>query len=174
MGGSGGSSGSYDPSGLSLRAELWGGLASLGAGTVRHSVMPTPQAMNWWWDSFVAPYNLYHVFAGPARVAATVPWTSIAWSVATGTWMNGSSANTRVLARAGNDLNSTRAFALGYVYNTDCTWLAVYEGTTCVSTPPGMLELTIWPLPQGASAVNVTFLNTTTGSPLPGSPTSAS
>lgn len=45
-------SGLTDPDGIGLHNDLWAPSVSLAAGT----------AMMWWWDSYIAPYNLYHHF----------------------------------------------------------------------------------------------------------------
>ena len=43
-----------DPNGISLRQNSWAGMMGGGAGG----------AMNWWWDSYVHPYDLYYQFKG--------------------------------------------------------------------------------------------------------------
>ena len=48
-----------DPKGVSLKQASWAGMMGGGAGG----------AMNWWWDSYVHPYNLYHQFAGAGAYA---------------------------------------------------------------------------------------------------------
>ena len=48
-----------DPKGISLKQASWAGMMGGGAGG----------AMNWWWDSYVHPYNLYHQFAGAGAYA---------------------------------------------------------------------------------------------------------
>ena len=48
-----------DPKGVSLKQASWAGMMGGGAGG----------AMNWWWDSYVHPYDLYHQFAGAGAYA---------------------------------------------------------------------------------------------------------
>lgn len=46
-----------DPQGISLHQQCWAGMMGGGAGG----------AMNWWWDSFVHPANLYFRFTGASK-----------------------------------------------------------------------------------------------------------
>ena len=48
-----------DPQGVSLKQASWAGMMGGGASG----------AMNWWWDSYVHPYDLYHQFAGAGAYA---------------------------------------------------------------------------------------------------------
>ena len=48
-----------DPKGVSLKQSCWAGMMGGGAGG----------AMNWWWDSYVHPYDLYHQFIGAGTYA---------------------------------------------------------------------------------------------------------
>ncbi|MCK6691911.1 MAG: DUF5060 domain-containing protein [Thermoanaerobaculia bacterium] len=66
LSGSGTQTAADDPAGVHLHNSLWAGLFSGSAGT----------AMTWWWDSYTEPQNLYHHFAGPATVAAQIPFAS--------------------------------------------------------------------------------------------------
>lgn len=56
----------FDPRGIgtNLHNGLWSSMLSGDAGG----------AAIWWWDSYVAPKNLYHAFTAPARFARTVDW----------------------------------------------------------------------------------------------------
>ena len=58
----------YDPSnqGINLHNGIWSSATSGGAGS----------AMTWWWDSYVDPKNLYHVFTPLAKVASKMEWTA--------------------------------------------------------------------------------------------------
>ncbi len=51
---SGGSTAQVDPTGISLKQSQWAGIMGGGAGA----------AMNWWWDSWVHPNDLYYRFEG--------------------------------------------------------------------------------------------------------------
>lgn len=48
-----------DPTGISLKQSQWAGMMGGGAGA----------AMNWWWDSWVHPNNLYYRFKGAGAYA---------------------------------------------------------------------------------------------------------
>ena len=54
-----------DPTGVSLRQASWAGMMGGGAGG----------AMNWWWDSYVHPYDLYYQFAGAGKYAKLLDLT---------------------------------------------------------------------------------------------------
>ncbi len=54
-----------DPKGINLRQNSWAGMMGGGAGG----------AMNWWWDSYVHPYNLYYQFAGAGSFAKLMDLT---------------------------------------------------------------------------------------------------
>lgn len=54
-----------DPEGISLRQASWAGMMGGGAGG----------AMNWWWDSYVHPYDLYYQFAGAGSYAKLMDLT---------------------------------------------------------------------------------------------------
>ena len=53
----GGSTTTADPTGISLKQAQWAGMMGGGAGA----------AMNWWWDSWVHPNNLYYRFIGAGK-----------------------------------------------------------------------------------------------------------
>lgn len=55
-----------DPQGVHLHNALWSSALSGGAGT----------AICWWWDNYVHPNDLYHVFTPLARFCEGVPWTT--------------------------------------------------------------------------------------------------
>lgn len=55
----GGSNRSLDPTGISLKQSQWTGMMGGGAGA----------AMNWWWDSWVHPNDLYYRFKGAGAYA---------------------------------------------------------------------------------------------------------
>ena len=54
-----------DPHGINLRQNSWAGMMGGGAGG----------AMNWWWDSYVHPYNLYYQFKGAGAYAKLMDLT---------------------------------------------------------------------------------------------------
>jgi len=53
-----------NPTGIYLHNGLWAGMLSGAAGT----------PMTWWWDSFIDPADIYHVFAPVAAYAEDVDW----------------------------------------------------------------------------------------------------
>lgn len=55
-----------DTEGVHLHNGIWSAMADGGAGT----------AMLWWWDSYVAPQDLFGVYAPLARFVQDVPWTT--------------------------------------------------------------------------------------------------
>lgn len=61
-----GPDGKYDPAGLGTNVHngLWAAALSGGFGG----------GCTWWWDSYVAPKNLWHVYTALARFAARVDW----------------------------------------------------------------------------------------------------
>lgn len=56
----------YDPNGVGTNVHngLWAGALSGGFGG----------GCTWWWDNYVAPKNVWHVYTGLARFAAQVDW----------------------------------------------------------------------------------------------------
>ena len=54
-----------DPTGINLRQNSWAGMMGGGAGG----------AMNWWWDSYVHPYDLYYQFKGAGAYAKKMDLT---------------------------------------------------------------------------------------------------
>ena len=54
-----------DPTGVHLRQDSWAGMMGGGAGG----------AMNWWWDSYVHPYDLYYQFKGAGSYAKLLDLT---------------------------------------------------------------------------------------------------
>ncbi|NLC94482.1 MAG: DUF5060 domain-containing protein [Bacilli bacterium] len=54
---SGGRTYEMDPTGITIHQGLWASIMGGGAGG----------AMNWWWDSWVHPHNLYYRFEGAAK-----------------------------------------------------------------------------------------------------------
>lgn len=56
---SGGGTYQLDRSGIAVKQAIWAGIMGGGAGS----------AMNWWWDSYINRYHLYHLFTGAAKFA---------------------------------------------------------------------------------------------------------
>jgi hypothetical protein len=53
-----------DTQGLLLRQQAWAGFLLGGYGT----------GMNWWWDVYVEPKNLWSAYRGPARILPKIDW----------------------------------------------------------------------------------------------------
>ena len=53
-----------DPTGLQIHDPLWMSLATGSSGT----------AMSWWWDSLIAPHNLYPLFGAVANFCKDIDW----------------------------------------------------------------------------------------------------
>ena len=53
-----------DPTGIGLHNAMWGGMTSMAAMT----------SMVWWWDSWVAPLDLYHHFTAVRTFADSIDW----------------------------------------------------------------------------------------------------
>lgn len=64
----------YDPEGkgVNLHNAMWSAIASGDAGT----------AMIWWWDSYVAPLHLYHVWKPISAFVKSIPWNEGKWQPA--------------------------------------------------------------------------------------------
>ncbi len=62
--GSGDQLGNLDPNGIYFHNALWATLFGGGLGT----------GLSWWWDSYIAPKNLYYHFSPLSTVAALVPF----------------------------------------------------------------------------------------------------
>ena len=58
-----------DPTGIGLHNALWASMTSMAAMT----------SMVWWWDSWVAPQNLYHHFTPVRKFADSIPWVKHKW-----------------------------------------------------------------------------------------------
>ena len=96
-----------DPAGISLHQAMWGGMMSGGAGG----------AMNWWWDSFVHPYNLYSNFKGAGAYAKEMDLSGKSYALlASQSGVSVSNSNTSIM---GYNLN-TRAY--GYLYDKSWTY----------------------------------------------------
>lgn len=55
-----------DPSGIHIQNSLWAAAFSGAAGS----------AMPWWWDTYIAPQNLYNIYTGLAFFTADIPWNT--------------------------------------------------------------------------------------------------
>ncbi|MFW6107377.1 MAG: DUF5060 domain-containing protein [bacterium] len=61
-----------DPRGIHLHNGIWASALSGGAGT----------ALSWWWDNYIAPYDLYRHYKPLADFLADVPWITAGFAPA--------------------------------------------------------------------------------------------
>ena len=102
-----------DPTGVSLHQDMWGGMMSGGAGG----------AMNWWWDSFVHPYNLYSNFKGAGAYAKEMDLSGKTYELITNQEYQINNSNIDIM---GYNLGNK---AYGYLY--DKLW--TYNNTSLVN-----------------------------------------
>lgn len=57
--------GNEDPEGLQIHDAIWSSIANSSSGA----------AMPWWWDSYIAPKNLYSIFAVAAKFVKDIDWS---------------------------------------------------------------------------------------------------
>ncbi len=135
---SGTATGQVDPTGISLKQAQWTGIMGGGAGA----------AMNWWWDSWVHPRNLYYRFEGIGKFSAEMDMVGTTYNrlnVLSGVSVAGGQS-----AILGYRIDSR---VYGYIYDT--TWR--YDQTnTLVKT----VNVTI-PLMSGSYQLRI--FNTDTG-----------
>jgi len=136
---SGSQTASADPTGIALKQQLWAGMMGGGAGG----------AMNWWWDSFVHPNDLYHRFTGPSRFSKLLD-------------LDGSDIR-QLRTLFGTSVGNIRVNLIGYRvdsriygYLYDNTWR--YNNTTLLTKQNVAVEI---PLSNGT--YQITFYNTDTG-----------
>ncbi len=65
----------YDKNGngINLHNAIWSAVASGDAGT----------AMIWWWDSYIQPLNLYHIWQPVSKFVHAIPWSQGRWQPVT-------------------------------------------------------------------------------------------
>ena len=96
-----------DPTGVSIHQANWAGVLGGGAGT----------AMQWWWDSWVHPNNLYYRFEGIAKYASQLNMSSNRYEHLSDTNYTLSSNKLGVLGYLLDD----RIY--GYIYEKSWTYL---------------------------------------------------
>lgn len=137
-----------DPNGVSLHQAMWAGIMGGAAGG----------AMNWWWDSYVHPYDLYHCFKGAGVFAKLLDLSGSDYSLLNGVAVSNNS-NINCIGYKFND----RIY--GYVY--DKAWThnntnMANKANVCITIPfnNGTYTLTIYDTETGtaigSSSVNVT------------------
>ncbi|XP_065833862.1 uncharacterized protein [Oscarella lobularis] len=147
-----------DKAGWSLHNGLWAPVMQFGAGT----------CMTWWWDSWVAPNNLYGAFVGVSEFVKLVEWAQYDWMAVENVT---TSLNTsRLYLMVGKSLHKQfppikgYAVAVLWAQNLCSTWKKHHDGIAC--SKQSDLAITI-PGCQYQQNYEVTWYNTTTGKPLP-------
>jgi hypothetical protein len=80
-----------DPNGIHIHNSLWATLFSGGMGT----------GASWWWDTYIAPQNLYYHYKAPAIVANQLPLQAANYKPTTGTVTGGGSSDLAISPGAG-------------------------------------------------------------------------
>ena len=126
-----------DPTGVNLRQNSWAGMMGGGAGG----------AMNWWWDSYVHPYDLYYQFKGAGAYAKLMDLTGSDYTLLrTLSGVNKSSGVGLLGYRFDNRI-------YGYVY--DVNWR--------YNNPTGELTNIQLSIPFTNGSYTLTIYNATTG-----------
>eukprot|EP00118_Oscarella_pearsei_P006546 m.29751 g.29751 ORF g.29751 m.29751 type:complete len:381 (+) comp31223_c0_seq3:648-1790(+) len=146
-----------DKRGWSLHNGLWSPVFQLGAGT----------CMTWWWDSWVAPNNLYGQFDGVSSFVKEIEWVKYSWtSVANATI----SADTSLLYSMSGSLIGRPSTTKGYdsvalwMQNACSTWKKHHDGMHCDNQSKLVVSI---PGCQYEQNYEATWFNTTTGKALP-------
>ena len=126
-----------DPKGISLKQASWAGMMGGGAGG----------AMNWWWDSYVHPYNLYHQFAGAGAYAKL---------------LNLSGADYTQLRTLSGVTKSNGVDLIGYRFN-DRIYGYVYDKAWKYNNATGELSDISVSIPFTNGSYTLTLYNTNTG-----------
>lgn len=126
-----------DPKGINLRQNSWAGMMGGGAGG----------AMNWWWDSYVHPYNLYYQFKGAGSFAKMMDLTG--------------SDYTQLRTLSGVD-KSSGVGLLGYKFNNRI-YGYLYDVNWSYFNETGELADIFVKIPFTNGTYTVTFYNATTG-----------
>ena len=126
-----------DPKGISLKQASWAGMMGGGAGG----------AMNWWWDSYVHPYNLYHQFAGAGAYAKL---------------LNLSGADYTQLRTLSGVTKSNGVDLIGYRFN-DRIYGYVYDKAWKYNNATGELSGISVSIPFTDGSYTLTLYNTNTG-----------
>ena len=136
---SGHESAKADPTGISIRQATWAGMMSGGLGG----------GMQWWWDSWIHPNNLWYLYQGAGLFANKMDLTGTDYSF---------------LHEDGNAiLSNSKAGALGYKFN-DRVYGYIYnlDWKYYVPNVANINNLT-YSIPMQAGSYTVTFYNSVTG-----------
>ncbi len=126
-----------DPKGISLRQNSWAGMLGGGVGG----------AMNWWWDSYVHPYDLYYQFKGAGTFGKLMDLTG--------------SDYTQLRTLAGVKLDS-RVGLVGYKFN-DRIYGYVFDKDWTYFNETDKLSNVLIEIPFNDGNYKLAFYNATTG-----------
>ena len=126
-----------DPTGINLRQNSWAGMMGGGAGG----------AMNWWWDSYVHPYDLYYQFKGAGAYAKMMDLTG--------------SDYTQLRTLSGVEKPSSVGL-IGYKFN-DRIYGYVYDVEWRYNNPTEELQNITISIPFTDGTYKLSFINAITG-----------
>ncbi|MBZ0305515.1 MAG: hypothetical protein K8I82_05555, partial [Anaerolineae bacterium] len=104
-----------DPTGLHIRDTLWSSAMSGASGG----------GMTWWWDTYVAPQNLYDIYTPLARFTRGIPWSGMKFSLS---------------ALIAQDENATYEPVRIQDFNRSSNYISPYDRINCI-TPDGTTPL---------------------------------
>lgn len=126
-----------DPTGVHLRQNSWAGMMGGGCGG----------AMNWWWDSYVHPYDLYYQFKGAGAYAKLMNLTG--------------SDYTQLRTLAGVSTNNNTGL-IGYRFDNRI-YGYVYDKAWKYNNETGELQNTTVSIPFTNGTYTLTIYNALTG-----------
>ncbi|MCU0387687.1 MAG: DUF5060 domain-containing protein [Chitinophagaceae bacterium] len=115
---------SIDPNGIHIHNSLWATLFSGGMGT----------GATWWWDTYIAPQNLYYHYKAPAILANQLPLQAANYKPVSGSVTGGGSSDLSISPGAGWGKPPANSFTINadgvmtpsasslstYMYGTQC------------------------------------------------------
>ncbi|KAJ5076941.1 hypothetical protein M0811_00261 [Anaeramoeba ignava] len=106
---------SEDPNGIHIHNGIWSSLCSLAAAT----------SMTWWWDSYIAPQNLYPLYKPLAEFVEGIEFNKNFWNIC-------------IFSEVPNSVHpygiSTENLALIWIQNVNNTWWNNYQEHLPVNT----------------------------------------
>lgn len=115
---------SIDPNGIHIHNSLWATLFSGGMGT----------GATWWWDTYIAPQNLYYHYKAPAIMANQLPLQAANYKPANGSVTGGGASDLAISPGAGWGKPPANSFTINAdgVMTPSSANLSVYMyGTQC-------------------------------------------
>lgn len=104
-----------DPTGVHIRATIWSSALSGASGG----------GMTWWWDTYVAPQDLYDIYAPLARFTHDIPWSGMTFSLS---------------ALIAQDENASYEPVRVADFNRSSNYVSPYDRINCI-TPDGTTPL---------------------------------